>query len=172
MEMTFIAYQYEQAVTDNPEIFDRAKASTESTLTKIHKNFDVSVDRGVFENVMPFYTENVDVSIYDKTAFTNLDSALKLFEGTSEEIIKKLNKDAAYAYAKPLIAEFYNTLNPEFEAKNEPITALQTEYMTALMKALPDRSEEHTSELQSRENLVCRLLLEKKNTASGSWPIS
>src|SRR5436309_7400790 len=27
-----------------------------------------------------------------------------------------------------------------------------------------DRSEEHTSELQSRENLVCRLLLEKKKT--------
>src|SRR5690606_41193843 len=26
----------------------------------------------------------------------------------------------------------------------------------------PARSEEHTSELQSRENLVCRLLLEKK----------
>src|SRR5690606_41221700 len=26
----------------------------------------------------------------------------------------------------------------------------------------PRRSEEHTSELQSRENLVCRLLLEKK----------
>src|SRR3712207_8987276 len=28
--------------------------------------------------------------------------------------------------------------------------------------ALPDRSEEHTSELQSRQYLVCRLLLEKK----------
>src|SRR5690606_39567086 len=27
------------------------------------------------------------------------------------------------------------------------------------------RSEEHTSELQSRENLVCRLLLEKKKEA-------
>src|SRR5436309_11375886 len=27
---------------------------------------------------------------------------------------------------------------------------------------LVQRSEEHTSELQSRENLVCRLLLEKK----------
>src|SRR5690606_33345987 len=27
-----------------------------------------------------------------------------------------------------------------------------------------ERSEEHTSELQSRENLVCRLLLEKKKT--------
>src|SRR5690606_42134799 len=28
------------------------------------------------------------------------------------------------------------------------------------------RSEEHTSELQSRENLVCRLLLEKKNRSA------
>src|SRR5690606_39390871 len=32
-------------------------------------------------------------------------------------------------------------------------------------RALPRRSEEHTSELQSRENLVCRLLLEKKKKA-------
>src|SRR5436309_8909253 len=30
------------------------------------------------------------------------------------------------------------------------------------------RSEEHTSELQSRENLVCRLLLEKKNNETQS----
>src|SRR3712207_7422250 len=29
---------------------------------------------------------------------------------------------------------------------------------------VPDRSEEHTSELQSRQYLVCRLLLEKKKT--------
>src|SRR3712207_7148192 len=29
---------------------------------------------------------------------------------------------------------------------------------------LTDRSEEHTSELQSRQYLVCRLLLEKKKT--------
>src|SRR5438093_1940716 len=35
-------------------------------------------------------------------------------------------------------------------------------------KAQPtsDRSEEHTSELQSLTNLVCRLLLEKKKTVS------
>src|SRR2546430_7736607 len=31
-----------------------------------------------------------------------------------------------------------------------------------LMKPRPTRSEEHTSELQSQSNLVCRLLLEKK----------
>src|SRR3712207_9119599 len=32
--------------------------------------------------------------------------------------------------------------------------------------AAPPRSEEHTSELQSRQYLVCRLLLEKKNNTS------
>src|SRR5947209_13211037 len=31
-----------------------------------------------------------------------------------------------------------------------------------------DRSEEHTSELQSRQYLVCRLLLEKKNICTWS----
>src|SRR5690606_41481499 len=32
----------------------------------------------------------------------------------------------------------------------------------------PARSEEHTSELQSRENLVCRLLLDKKKNTNGT----
>src|SRR5436309_9975923 len=32
------------------------------------------------------------------------------------------------------------------------------------------RSEEHTSELQSRENLVCRLLLEKKKNTQSHKP--
>src|SRR5438270_4575531 len=35
-----------------------------------------------------------------------------------------------------------------------------------LVKHSADRSEEHTSELQSQSNLVCRLLLEKKKTIS------
>src|SRR3712207_8143494 len=34
---------------------------------------------------------------------------------------------------------------------------------TAIARFLEHRSEEHTSELQSRQYLVCRLLLEKKN---------
>src|SRR5690606_40219865 len=37
--------------------------------------------------------------------------------------------------------------------------------------ATRNRSEEHTSELQSRENLVCRLLLEKKKLKILNEPI-
>src|SRR3712207_9456966 len=50
-------------------------------------------------------------------------------------------------------------------ARRAPLTATST---SSCQKAMPvlacstGRSEEHTSELQSRQYLVCRLLLEKK----------
>src|SRR5258707_8482770 len=37
-------------------------------------------------------------------------------------------------------------------------------HLITTIQGIPDRSEEHTSELQSRQYLVCRLLLEKKKT--------
>src|SRR3712207_7185280 len=39
-------------------------------------------------------------------------------------------------------------------------------YWIELRGLTPERSEEHTSELQSRQYLVCRLLLEKKNQSA------
>src|SRR5438445_6421050 len=46
---------------------------------------------------------------------------------------------------------------------------LQGDDIAGLVGALErDRSEEHTSELQSRQYLVCRLLLEKKKATSHS----
>jgi hypothetical protein len=138
MQMTFRAYQVEQALIANPQNLERGKAVLTGQLQGIHKNYDSDVDKGVYQNVMPLYGKPVDVSIYDKTAFTNLESALGLLEGDASTVIKQLNADAAYAYAKPIIAEFYDTIDPEFQKKNEVITALQTRYMTALMEALPN----------------------------------
>ena len=138
MTMTFRAYQMEQAINQNPEHFENAKAKFAATLKGIHKNYDVNVDKGVFKNVMPFYTKNVDASIYDKTSFTDLNESLKLLEGKPKDVLKKLNKDAAYKFAKPMIDAFYNSINEEFNSKNEPIVALEKEYMKALMEALPD----------------------------------
>src|SRR5690606_40505939 len=60
----------------------------------------------------------------------------------------------------------------ELDVGNRPVAPdVETDRRLPAAPALPpeapvdlvdDRSEEHTSELQSRENLVCRLLLEKK----------
>src|SRR5690606_39338946 len=46
--------------------------------------------------------------------------------------------------------------------RNARIADLRLGAHDALRQRGGRRSEEHTSELQSRENLVCRLLLEKK----------
>src|SRR2546430_5149731 len=67
-------------------------------------------------------------------------------------------------------------VGPEFPLKLDCYMALTVPYAIKLARALEpyglewieeclppdDRSEEHTSELQSQSNLVCRLLLEKK----------
>ena len=121
MQMAFRTYQFEQAISRNPDDLEKAKSSLTSRFKSIHKNYDIDVDKGVFENVMPFYNKNIDASIYDKTAFTNLDSALKLLDGDVEKISENLSKDAAYQYAKPMIKEFFSALNAEYGAKNEPI---------------------------------------------------
>src|SRR2546430_16618452 len=44
------------------------------------------------------------------------------------------------------------------------ITAGSEEIKSVLILSVTGRSEEHTSELQSQSNLVCRLLLEKKKS--------
>src|SRR3712207_7522259 len=49
------------------------------------------------------------------------------------------------------------------EAKRDLIAVLQPRFRHTLGPLPRVRSEEHTSELQSRQYLVCRLLLEKKN---------
>src|SRR5690606_39664201 len=52
-------------------------------------------------------------------------------------------------------------------APSEPQARADERNQNQLLLNTNSRSEEHTSELQSRENLVCRLLLEKKKQLCG-----
>src|SRR5690625_991255 len=61
----------------------------------------------------------------------------------------------------------YNYRNLSIDAVPD-ITNIQVQINTEA----PGRSEEHTSELQSRGHLVCRLLLEKKKKNTGKHAIS
>src|SRR5207249_9358805 len=69
----------------------------------------------------------------------------------NEHIIAGLPGDVAIAHTR------YSTAGTSVLANAQPVLAGYREGPLAL------RSEEHTSELQSRFDLVCRLLLEKKN---------
>ncbi len=137
MHMMLRLTQMENAANRSDDAFEKARRSVVNRLKGIHKNYNVKVDRGVYEAVMPLYTDNVDVSIYDKTAFVNLDNALALLEGDKASVIKKLNNDAAYTYAKPMVMEFFNELEPKFQSLNTKINETQNIYMKALMEVMP-----------------------------------
>src|SRR5690242_20869484 len=65
----------------------------------------------------------------------------------------------------PYTTLFRSGLDGKIEAQNKEIAGLKQQ-ITALQENIGlQRSEEHTSELQSHVNIVCRLLLEKKKTA-------
>jgi hypothetical protein len=131
--------QLEKSVARGEEAFDKTRASVINRLKGNFKNYDVGVDKGVFKNIMPLYTNEIDESIYDNTSFTNLDDALKLLEGNSEDVIKRLNNDAAYKFAKPFVEEFYINIESEFQRINTQINAVQKTYMKALMEVMPNQ---------------------------------
>ncbi|WP_274474131.1 S46 family peptidase [Mangrovimonas aestuarii] len=139
MQMMFRLSQMEMAAAKSDEAFENARQANVSSIKSTLKDFNTNVDKGVFEAVMPLYTNNVDASIYDKTAFTDLDTALEVLTGSKEDVLEKLNADAAYIYAKPFITEFYTQINPEYMRMNADINDLQKRYMKAQMEVLPNK---------------------------------
>src|SRR3712207_8442200 len=85
-------------------------------------------------------TEIYTLSLHDALPIFRLVGATSYGEGCARE-----DRPGVYArLAEGSVKEFISGLVPEAYATPSP------------------RSEEHTSELQSRQYLVCRLLLEKK----------
>src|SRR3989475_3656668 len=76
---------------------------------------------------------------------------------------------SAYSASKAAVVRLTETVAEEVKDSGVRINAIapgavNTRLLDQILAA-QDRSEEHTSELQSQSNLVCRLLLEKKNFA-------
>src|SRR2546427_9272832 len=70
--------------------------------------------------------------------------------------------DALYQRREVQVARFEASA---YASKVQPTEAdLKAYYDAHTSQFQQSRSEEHTSELQSQSNLVCRLLLEKKKT--------
>src|SRR3712207_8217480 len=61
--------------------------------------------------------------------------------------------------------------NTRADAEGRDLNRLFHTHTAPIVNAVKARSEEHTSELQSRQYLVCRLLLEKKKKHNSSLSI-
>src|SRR3712207_8341690 len=94
---------------------------------------------------------------------------LKLMElSLSVNIYHMIAKIHEYKGKQELYVENY----PDILEKMIDVAKIQSTKSSNAIEGIytNDRSEEHTSELQSRQYLVCRLLLEKKKTTTGPLP--
>src|SRR5699024_11492266 len=104
-------------------------------------------------------------------------SRVPLFEASSANIVKEagIPRGSFYQYFDDKVDLYFYILKQYAAEKRIQLIALLEKhdgnifeaisdlYIAILNRIEEDRSEEHTSELQSRFDLVCRLLLEKKN---------
>src|SRR3712207_8555259 len=95
-----------------------------------------------------------DVFFFNDTATTEIYT-LSLHDALPISVVANTTKISASA---PLVIHAFAPLR-----RHPPST-----FSARVARPKASRSEEHTSELQSRQYLVCRLLLEKKSTLSTS----
>src|SRR5206468_6629775 len=78
------------------------------------------------------------------------------------------NSKASLRGVRRVVPRFAFRVPPSVHPRNSRTSRSKSPSAHAV---LPPRSEEHTSELQSRSDLVCRLLLEKKKKQQQSYHI-
>src|SRR5207249_8681098 len=86
-------------------------------------------------------------------------------------LIGRLGKDPEIKYmpSGDAVAKFSLATDEVFKDRSGEQQRRTEWHNIVAWKRLAERSEEHTSELQSRFDLVCRLLLEKINHPSNEW---
>src|SRR5699024_2974509 len=129
-----------------------------------------SIENFQFDDVLDF------IKKYEETGLvvSKADLSYLLDEFVAKDIsgsfpLKSVVRDIFYSYEKQQFpfqfdkfCSFMNTQDIDFSSYKYDRTK---EFdFSMYVRFLTMRSEEHTSELQSRFDLVCRLLLEKKNT--------
>src|SRR5690606_19517797 len=107
----------------------------------------------------------VSLSFYGMSTFEGPMMSIKTVNALSHNTdwtIGHVHSGALGWVAMISIGAIYHLIPKLWGMKAMYSTSLINEVLN--MAFMPHRSEEHTSELQTRENLVCRLLLEKKKT--------
>src|SRR3712207_7723426 len=98
-------------------------------------------------SIVFFFNDTATTEIYT----LSLHDALPIFTGITAAVVGVIANLALYFALHTLFGETFRVTWGPVDLELPELGTLR-----------PTRSEEHTSELQSRQYLVCRLLLEKK----------
>lgn len=150
-----IIRQFEEKIKKDSLQFQPEKEKLLKSLNSLYKNFNVNVDRAVFEKLIAIYQEKIPSAylssslkevnvqklteeIYTNSKLTSFEGIEILLEGSLKQVVEKLSQDKGYLLGKNLSEEFYNKINPEFNAINMELQAVQKKYMKALMETFPE----------------------------------
>ena len=149
-------YRFESKVQKTPEAFETERTKLLNGFKGFYKNYNATLDQEVFKKLVTIYKEegpqsylpsslsNADITaiaenIYSSSGLTHMDKMKALLSGTHEEVLIKMNEDPGYQFGKSLVDNFYETIDPKFQALNLKIKATQKVYMKALMETFPDK---------------------------------
>ena len=156
LKTAFQTYQLVQVYENRgSQAFNDRKDNLLTSLEKQYKDYSAQVDKDVFEALLTLYKEkvpqqflpsdfsNMDVSkvtedVYSNSAFVSYASLQNLLSGDAETVIGKLNNDPGYKVVKDMADTFLTKVNPDYEALELQIAALQRNYMKALMELSPE----------------------------------
>src|SRR5260221_14387742 len=95
------------------------------------------------------------------------------YESSKQYTIWQLSSYIIFFFNDTATTEIYTlSLHDALPISGSPTpSGQQANHKTQQGRDVQQRSEEHTSELQSHSDLVCRLLLEKKKHLSSSYQI-
>src|SRR5690625_2399023 len=125
---------------------------------KLEENIEQLVSKGYIEVHTPFYINEVR----QKNNKVNVLGKL----GKEEQIITNVDEIISTTGSRPnfkFLREIRFDRDPAIECAPKLVDIINPQKGIVPPHGEERRSEEHTSELQSRGHLVCRLLLEKKN---------
>lgn len=154
--VAFKLYQLEQSYNSRGEqSFNARKENLIVSQESFYKNFNKNVDEKVFEQLVQLYStkspkqflpsnlSNVDyvkltAEIYGQSKLTDYIGLKEVLEGDPKEVLKKINKDKAFQFVKPLADMYFDKVSPKYEEINLKIGALQRTYMKAQLELNPD----------------------------------
>ncbi|MCR5860798.1 S46 family peptidase [Flavobacterium sp. J372] len=155
LTMGYRLYQLEQVYNARGEqAFTDRRNNLVPAMADVYKDFNKTVDEKVFEQLMAIYATkspkqflpaevlNQDYSkmaaeIYSQSQLTNYAGFKELTEGDAKTVIAKLNADKGYKLVKAMAEAYAKNVSPKYDELNLKITALQRNYMKAILELSP-----------------------------------
>jgi hypothetical protein len=136
------------------EAFLEAKDAFIKRIKSFYKDYNPQVDKDVFsavvlnfdnkfhamkmnEQARQDYWNGKIKDIYGLSKLTTYEGLKNLLDG-DKSVLKALNEDPGYAFAKGRIVEFMSDLNPKYYEVKDKIDALQKTYTKGLMEVFPN----------------------------------